>query len=81
MVKAAHIRSRRWRRPAMFALPILICCYYALSLGLHYGVSNQNSYLIRPLHGHDPSPLKNDWVTTEVTPHHGRRPICKRCGS
>ncbi len=43
---------------------------YAVSLGLHYGIANQNSYLIRPLHMYDPSLLANDWVTTQVTSHH-----------
>jgi hypothetical protein len=50
--------------------PALIAIYYALSLGLGYGISNQNSYLIRPLRSYDSSLLANDWMTTEVVSHH-----------
>lgn len=52
-------------------VPLVVALCYAASLGLNFGISNQNSYLIRPLHEADPSLLSNDWATTEVTPHHG----------
>jgi hypothetical protein len=67
---AASRRGGRAEHAAWLAVPLLISLYYALSLGLHYGVSNQNSYLIRPLHQYDPSLLQADWITTQVAPIH-----------
>lgn len=51
-------------------LVLLVSVYYGLSLGFHYGVSNQNSYLLGPLHQYDSSLLKNDWITTHSTNQH-----------
>jgi uncharacterized membrane protein len=47
-----------------------LCLLFALSLGVHYGVSDQNVYLLSGLRMADPSFLANDWFAAETVQHH-----------
>ncbi len=47
-----------------------LCLLFALSLGAHYGVSDQNVYLLSGLRMADPSFLAKDWFASETVQHH-----------
>ncbi|GEM_PF-5858698 len=47
-----------------------LCLLFALSLGAHYGVSDQNVYLLSGLRLADPSFLAKDWFASETVQHH-----------
>lgn len=48
----------------------VLCLLFALSLGAHYGVSDQNVYLLSGLRLADPSFLAKDWFASETVQHH-----------
>lgn len=48
----------------------LMCLLFACALGVHYGVSDQNAYLLSGLRMADPSFLAGDWFASETVQHH-----------
>ncbi len=66
-MKSEWIRS--WRPPERLGVGLL-CLLFACSLGVHYGVSDQNTYLLSGLRMAAPSFLAGDWFASETVHHH-----------
>jgi hypothetical protein len=62
--------GRTWPGGAEPLVVGLLCALFALSLGAHYGVSDQTLYLLSGIHLDDPSFLSRDWYVAEAVHHH-----------
>ena len=47
-----------------------LCALFGLSLGAHYGVSDQNLYLLPGIRLADPAFLSRDWYVTQTAQHY-----------
>lgn len=56
-----------WRVPALEAAMAMLV---AVALGLDFGVTNQNTYLLPVVRCLDPQLLAADWLATQTTPYH-----------
>lgn len=62
--------SKRKSHVKRAGLVWILSLYYALSLGMNYGISNQNAYLLAPWRLVDPTLWERDWLVTQVgVPH------------